>query len=474
MFTDLYQLTMAYAYWTEGIAETEAVFNLFFRRNPFAGGYTISCGLANVIEFLDNFKFTTTELDFLRTLKTPKGSDMFSDEFIAYLANMEFNCSIDAIPEGRVVFPNEPILRVQGPIIQAQLIESALLNAVNYQSLVATKAARVCQAAGGDQVLEFGLRRAQGKDGAISASRAAYIGGCSATSNVLAAELFGIPAAGTHAHSWVMAYDNELASFEGYANCLPDNCIFLIDTYDTLQGARNAIRVGKSLRERGKHLSGVRIDSGDLAYYSIKVRELLDEHGFSDTKIVASNDLDEYLITSLKQQHAKIDVWGVGTKLVTAFDEPALGGVYKLSAIKQEDRWKYKIKLSEQAVKINNPGIQQVKRLIRNGTFVADMIFDINSKAQPQQLMVDPLDHTRRKSIDLNLENEELLVPIFQSGVLKYQQPNIHEIRQKVQEELSKLDQSIKRLMNPHQYTVGLEKTLYDIKTQLILEMRKS
>ncbi len=465
---------MAYAYWKEGIAETEAVFNLFFRKNPFAGGYTISCGLVNVIEFLDNFKFTTSELEFLRTLKTPKGSYMFSSEFVDYLATMEFKCSVDAVPEGRVVFPNEPIIRVQGPIIQAQLIESALLNAVNYQSLVATKAARVCQAAGEDPVLEFGLRRAQGRDGAISASRAAYIGGCSATSNVMAAELFGIPAAGTHAHSWVMAHDNELASFQSYANALPDNCIFLIDTYDTLNGARNAIRVGKSLRERGKHLSGVRIDSGDLAYYSIKVRELLDEQGFNDTKIVASNDLDEYLITSLKQQHAEIDVWGVGTKLVTAHDDPALGGVYKLSAIKQDGRWNYKVKLSEQAIKINNPGIQQVKRFIQNGTFVADMIFDLNGKTQPQQLMVDPLDHTRRKSIDFNLESEELLVPVFQSGVLKYLQPDIHEVRRNVQQELGMLDQSIKRLVNPHQYTVGLEKGLYDIKTQLILKMRKS
>jgi len=474
LLTDLYQLTMAYAYWKAGLAEKESVFNLFFRENPFGGGYTICCGLSYVIDFLGQFKFTTEDLDFIKTLQNQDGSTMFEDSFIDYLGNMEFCCSLDAIPEGKVVFPHEPLIRVRGPIIQGQLIESALLNMINYQSLVATKAARINEAAKGEQVLEFGLRRAQGIDGAISASRAAYIGGCSSTSNVLAGRLFGIPVSGTHAHSWVMTFDSELEAFSSYANALPDNCVFLIDTYDTLQGARNAIEVGKSLRARGKSLIGVRIDSGDLAYLGSKVRELLDQNGFHKTKIVASNNLDENIIASLKEQDAAIDVWGVGTKLVTAFDQPALGGVYKLSAIKHGDTWHYKIKLSEQAKKVNNPGIQQVRRFLSKGSFIADMIYDINSNIGTDHLMVDPIDHTRRKKISSkNMEYEDLLVPIFDSGKLVYEDPDIHSIRKMVRNELSGLDKSIKRFVNPHDYAVGLEKSLFDQKMALTLNLRK-
>ncbi len=465
---------MAYAYWKEGLAEKESVFNLFFRENPFGGGYTICCGLSYVIDFLGKLKFTTEDLDFIKTLQNQDGSTMFEDAFIDYLGNMEFCCSLDAIPEGKVVFPHEPLIRVQGPIIQGQLIESALLNMINYQSLVATKAARISEAAKGEQVLEFGLRRAQGIDGAISASRAAYIGGCTSTSNVLAGRLFGIPVSGTHAHSWVMTFDSELEAFSSYANALPDNCVFLIDTYDTLQGARNAIEVGKSLRARGKSLIGVRIDSGDLAYLSSKVRELLDQHGFHKTKIVASNNLDENIIASLKEQDAAIDVWGVGTKLVTAFDQPALGGVYKLSAIKHGDTWHYKIKLSEQAKKVNNPGIPQVRRFLSNGSFIADMIYDINSNIGTDHLMVDPIDHTRRKKISSkNMEYEDLLVPIFDSGKLVYKDPDIHSIRKRVRNELSCLDKSIKRFVNLHDYAVGLEKSLFEKKMALTLNLRK-
>lgn len=463
---------MAYAYWKEGISEQESVFNLFFRKNPFRGGYTITCGLSYVIDFLTHLKFTAADLDYIKTLKNPNGSRMFDRDFVKYLGGMEFSCHVDAIPEGRVVFPNEPLIRVQGPVIQAQLVESALLNMINFQSLVATKAARISQAAQGEKVLEFGLRRAQGIDGAITASRAAYIGGCSATSNVMAGRLFGIPVAGTHAHSWVMAFDNEIDSFKSYAGTLPDNCIFLIDTYDTIQGVKNAIKVGKALQSLGKSLTGVRIDSGDLAYFSKEVRRLLDKSGFESTQIVASNDLDEYLVASLREQQSNIDVWGIGTKLVTAFDQPALGGVYKLVAMKNGSGWNYKIKLSEQAAKINNPGIQQVKRFIQDGYFYADMIYDINSDQQDSQVMVDPGDHTRRKTFTPKAKYEQLLEPIFRSGSLMYQEPDIQTIRRTVQNDLGQLDQGIKRFVNPHQYSVGLEKTLFDLKTELILELR--
>ena len=466
---------MAYAYWKQGLAEKESVFNLFFRSNPFGGGFTISCGLSYVIDFLDQFRFTTEDLAFLKTMQNSDGSRMFEGAFITYLEGMEFCCSVDAIPEGRAVFPHEPLIRVRGPIIQGQLIESALLNMINFQSLVATKSARICQAAKGEQVLEFGLRRAQGIDGAISASRAAYIGGCTSTSNVLAGKLFGIPVAGTHAHSWVMTFENELEAFESYARVLPDNCVFLIDTYDTLKGAKNAIEVGKMLKSEGKSLSGVRIDSGDLAYFSSKVRKLLDESGFQNTRIIASNNLDENIIASPKEQEASIDAWGVGTKLVTAFDQPALGGVYKLSAIKQDDQWNYKIKLSEQAIKVNNPGIQQVRRFSLDGIYLADMIYDQNHKLGNDHLMIDPIDHTRRKKISSDtLKNEDLLVPIFDSGRSIYQNPDVHTIRRAVKEELECLDKGVKRFVNPHNYSVGLERTLFDLKTALILNLRKT
>lgn len=472
LLTDLYQLTMAYAYWKEGIAETESVFNLFFRHHPFKGGFTICCGLNYVIDFLNQFKFNAEDLDFLGTLKTRNGTSMFDASFLDYLSRMEFSCSLDAIPEGRVVFPHQPLIRVHGPIIQAQLIESALLNIINYQSLVATKAARISLAAEGASILEFGLRRAQGIDGALCASRAAYIGGCSATSNVLAGKIFGIPVAGTHAHSWVMAFDNELEAFRSYADALPDNCVFLIDTYDTLQGARHAIEVGKILKAQGKSLLGVRIDSGDLSYFSNQVRALLDQNGFEDTEIVASNNLDEYLVSALKEQGSAIDVWGIGTKLVTAFDQPALGGVYKLAAIRKGKDREYKIKLSEQAIKINNPGIQQVRRFSLNGSFAADMIYDVTADLGGAHVIIDPIDHTRRKRIEPGMEYEDLLVPVFRSGKLSYQPPALDSIRDRVKEELKKLDKSIKRFVNPHQYSVGLEQGLYDQKTELVLNLR--
>ncbi|RYF55329.1 MAG: nicotinate phosphoribosyltransferase, partial [Cytophagaceae bacterium] len=329
LLTDLYQVTMAYGYWKSGTAEKEAVFNLYFRKNPFGGGFTVACGLANAIGYVTHFGFTKKDLRYLRTLTGSDGEPLFETAFLDYLGALKLTVDIDAMPEGTVVFPNEPLVRVRGPILQCQLLETPLLNLINFETLIATKAARLRLVADTDTLLEFGLRRAQGVDGGMTASRAAYIGGCDATSNVLAGKHYDIPVRGTHAHSWVMSFDSELEAFETYADVLPNNVTLLVDTYDTIQGVRNAIEAGQRLRERGYRLSGIRLDSGDLAYLSIEARKLLDAAGFTDTAIVASNDLDETIINSLKQQGAKITVWGVGTKLVTAYDQPALGGVYK-------------------------------------------------------------------------------------------------------------------------------------------------
>jgi nicotinate phosphoribosyltransferase len=349
LLTDLYQLTMAYGYWKIGRDKRRAVFQLSFRSHPFQGGYTVACGLEDAIEFLSNLKFNPDDLEYLRTLRGNDNEKLFEPAFIDYLRDFRFTCDVDAVPEGTVVFPHEPLLRVTGPILQGQIIETPLLNLINFQTLIATKSARICQAARGEPVLEFGLRRAQGIDGALAASRSAFVGGCAGTSNVLAGKLFGIPVRGTHAHSWVMSFDTELEAFETYAAALPNNCVFLVDTYDTLQGVRNAVKAGELLRKTGHRMIGIRLDSGDLAYLSIEARKILDEAGFKDAAILATNDLDEHIIQSLKSQGATIAVWGVGTRLATAFDQPALGGVYKLGAIQDEHGiWRSKLKLSEQ------------------------------------------------------------------------------------------------------------------------------
>jgi len=474
LLTDLYQITMAYAYWKSGLADREAVFHLFFRKKPFKGGYAISCGLDIAIDFLQNFRFDHSDLEYLKTLNGHDDKPLFHPDFLTYLGKLKFTCSIDAIPEGTLVFENEPLVRVTGPLLQAQLIESALLNIINYQTLVATKSARICEAANAP-VLEFGLRRAQGVDGSLAASRAAYIGGCSATSNVLAGKIFGIPVSGTHAHSWVMVFNSELEAFEKYAEAMENNCVLLVDTYDTRQGILHAIEVGKALKNQGKKLIGIRIDSGDLAYLSQIGRQMLDNAGLQDTKIVASNDLDEYILESLHEQNAKLDLLGVGTKLVTAFDQPALGGVYKLSALKNEKgEWESKLKLSEQTIKINIPGIQQVKRIYRNGSMIADMIFDIELGYSSEPIIVDPFDATRTKKLELTkLESKDLLVPIFQKGRLVYDNPSLNEIRDIVRAEMGRLHSGIKRFVNPHIYVVGLEQKLYEKRLRLILEQRK-
>ncbi len=473
LLTDLYQLTMAYGYWKAGKAEQEAVFNLYFRKHPFHGGYTIACGLSSVIDYLNEYRFDGEDLNYIASLAGSDGKPLFESGFLEYLRGMELTCSVDAVPEGTVVFPNEPLLRVRGPVLQCQLLETPLLNLINFQSLVATKASRMRLVAQDDILLEFGLRRAQGPDGGMTASRAAYIGGADATSNILAGKLYDIPVKGTHAHSWVMSFDSELEAFETYAEFMPNNVTLLVDTYNSLHGVANAIKVGEKLRARGFNLSGIRLDSGDLAYLSIEARKLLDEAGFESTNIVASNDLDEYIMASLKIQGARINVWGIGTKLVTAYDQPALGGVFKLSAIKNDEgEWDYKIKLSEQAIKVSTPGIQQVRRFKDNKGFISDMIFNIETSLTATVTMVDPYDFTRNRSFSETVVYEDLLVPVFNAGQLVYTLPSIHETRKRVQDQLAHFHKGIKRFENPHTYPVGLEKGLFDMKTELIMKLR--
>jgi nicotinate phosphoribosyltransferase len=482
LLTDLYQLTMAYGYWKLGRAERQSVFHLSFRRNPFNGGFSVVCGLHAAIEYLSGLRFGPDDLVYLAALRGNDEGPLFEPAFLDYLAGLRFSCDVDAIPEGTVVFPHEPLVRVTGPILQAQIIETPLLNLVNFQTLIATKAARVKLATRGDPVIEFGLRRAQGIDGGLSATRSAYVGGCDATSNVLAGKLYGIPVRGTHAHSWVMSFDTELEAFEAYARAMPNNCVFLVDTYDTLQGVRNAVEVGRKLRAAGHEMIGIRLDSGDLAYLSIEARKILDEGGFPNAKILASNDLDEHVIASLKEQGARIDTWGVGTRLVTAYDQPALGGVYKLSALRDDGgRWRYTLKLSEQTAKISNPGILQVRRYRRGGEYVADAIYDVElgpDCVQPSAgdraacTIVDPMDPTRRKVIDPFAQHEDLLVPVFRGGRMAYTPPPLEAVRARVAEQLAGFHGGVKRFMNPHQYPVGLEEKLFDLKTDLVMKAR--
>jgi nicotinate phosphoribosyltransferase len=474
LLTDLYQLTMAYGYLKSGSWNREAVFLLHFRKPPFGSGYTIACGLAPAIEFLERFRFAPDDLEYLATLQGNDGSPLFEREFLDVLGDLRLTCDVDAIPEGTAVFPHEPLVRVRGPLMQAQLLETALLNLINFQTLIATKAARVCLAAQGEPVLEFGLRRAQGIDGGMSAARAAYAGGCSATSNVLAGKHFGIPVKGTHAHSWVLSFDSETEAFDVYARALPNNCVFLVDTYDTLQGVRHAVEAGRRLRERGHEMVGIRLDSGDLAYLSIEARKILDEGGFPDAQILASSELDEHLIESLKLQGARIAVWGVGTKLVTGDEDPALGGVYKLTAVREPGgAWKHKVKLSEQSVKITTPGLLQVRRYGYNGEFMADMIFDeLLGPPSARPVIVDPKDMTRRRQIPEGAPFHDLLVPVFRQGARVYDPPPLAEVRARTLDQLAHFHPGIKRFVNPHQYPVGLELGLFDLKTQLILEAR--
>lgn len=456
---------MAYGYWKSGLYNRDSIFHLFFRKSPFKGNYAIASGLSLVIDYLQNLKFDPEDIHYLGRLRGANNLPLFDESFLNFLQRMEFSCDIEAIPEGTIVFPNQPLVRVKGPLLQAQLIETALLNFINFSTLISTKASRIVQAAQGDTILEFGLRRAQGVDGGLMASRASYIGGCHATSNVLAGQLYDIPVKGTHAHSWVMCFDDELTAFQEYAKSMPHNCIFLVDTYDTIEGVENAIKAGRELKENGHDLLGIRLDSGDLTGLSITARKMLDEAGFETTQIVASNDLDEFQIKKLKEQDAQIRVWGVGTRLATAYDQPALGGVYKLAAIKDlNGNWDYKIKLSEQSIKISNPGKLQVKRFSKNDQPIGDLMINTLGKDNSNNLIQEK----EEKVLNFNgASSEELLKPVFKSGKLVYQNPDIHQMRQHCLAQQKKFMH-----ISQNEYPYGLEEKLFQLKQQLIKQIQ--
>ena len=471
LLTDLYQLTMAAGYWKSGHAEREAVFHLTFRRPPFGGGYAIAAGIAPALAYLRRFRFTADDVAYLATLEDGEGKPLFETGFLDYLRELRFTCTVDAVPEGALVFAHEPILRVRGPILQAQLVETPLLTLINYQTLIATKASRIAHIAKGP-VLEFGLRRAQGFDGGISASRAAYIGGASATSNVLAGKLLGIPVRGTHAHSWVMFHGDELSAFREYAAALPGNCTFLVDTYDTLDGVKNAITVGNELRARGHELAGIRLDSGDLAHLSAAARELLDAAGFPNAKIVASNDLDEHLIQNIQDQGSRIDVWGVGTKLVTAYDQPALGGVYKLGAYKDDHgKWHEAIKLSEQPIKISNPGVLQVRRLRKGNEYAGDVIYDSEHGCEDGCAIHNIEDPLKAPIVPVHDHAEDLLTMVIDRGKVG-PLPELEAARARAAHDLEMLSPRTRRFLNPQPYPVGLDGHVHRRKQQLIAEAR--
>lgn len=471
LLTDLYELTMACGYWKLGMMERQASFSLFFRRRPFDGNYAITAGLQTAIEFIEAFRFEESDLTYLEGLKTSNGEPLFEPKFLEYLSKFSFNCDLYAMPEGTPVFPYEPLLFVRGPLLEAQILESSLLNIINFQTLIATKASRICEAAEGDEVVEFGLRRAQGIDGALSAARAAFVGGCHSTSNVIAGKYFGIPVKGTHAHSWIMAFDKEEEAFKAYADVMPNNCIYLVDTYNTIEGVKKAIAVARTKKEK---MLGVRLDSGDLAQLSIEIRKLLDGAGFTDAKIMASNELDERVIRDLKMQGAKVNLWGVGTNLITAKDQPALDGVYKLSAIQnKKGKWVSKLKISEQLAKTTNPGTLQVRRFYdKEGKAYADMLYDFEKGAPGACELIDPVDPSKSLSIKKGEKGRDLLIPIFSRGKKVYDSPTLTEVRSNTEKELGTFSPPVRRFLNPHSYFMGLEKGVYDLKMELINEIK--
>ena len=474
LLSDLYEFTMAYGYWKEGIAEREAVFNLFFRRHPFGGTFAVAAGIEVAIDYLMNFHFEASDLAYLEKLDGGDGKPLFEAGFLDYLSRMKFTCHVDAVPEGTAVFPYEPLIRVQGPILQAQLFEPALLNIINFQTLIATKAARICWAAHPDPVVEFGLRRAQGIDGAISATRAAFIGGCESTSHLLGGKLFDIPVKGTQAHSWIMAFPTEEEAFRSFARSMPNNCVLLVDTYDSIGGVKNAIKIATEMRKNGIEMLGIRLDSGDLTRLSIEARKMLDKAGFTKAKIMASNELDEYLIQDLKRQGAQITIWGVGTNLVTGKEQPALDGVYKLSALKDEaGNWEYKFKISDQLAKVTNPGIHQVRRYYNESGNIADMIYDVGIGVPSKPVIQDFVDPTVKKEVSPKWKHRDLLVPMVRKGKSVYAIPSLKKMQANTNEELSNLSLETRRLINPEPYFVGLEKGLYEQKIAMIKRVQK-
>ncbi len=466
MMTDLYQLTMMYGHFMRN-AKEEAVFDLFFREPTGNSSYAIVAGLEQAIEYIRDLRFTEEDIAYL------DGLHLFSQGFLEYLKDFSFTGDLYAIPEGTPVFPGEPLIRVKAPIMQAQLVETALLTIVNHQTLIATKANRVCYAAGENgTVMEFGLRRAQGPDAGIYGARAAMIGGCVGTSNVLTGKMFDIPVLGTHGHSWVMSFDSELEAFRAYADTYPDACLLLVDTYDTIrQGIPNAITVFKELRAKGHEPLGIRIDSGDLAYLSKKARAMLDEAGFPNATITASSDLDEEVIFDLRAQGAKIDTWGVGTRLITSQNAPSLGGVYKLSALEKNGKMIPKIKLSENKGKITNPGYKKVLRIYDKAKHkaLADLIcLDEEQYDETKPLTIfDPVD-TWKKLRLTNYTLRELLVPVFVRGKQVYHSPCLQDICAYAKQEMQTLWEEYKRLTKPHLYKVDLSEQLYELKQALI------
>lgn len=476
LLTDLYELTMMQGYFKHKDRNETVIFDAFYRNNPCGGGYAIAAGLEQLIQYIKELHFSPQDIDYLASLH------IFDRDFLDYLADFHFSGDLYAIPEGTVVFPREPLVKVIAPIMEAQLVETAILNIINHQSLIATKAARVCYAAKGDGIMEFGLRRAQGPDAGIYGARAAVIGGCIGTSNVLCGQLFDIPVKGTHAHSWIMSFPDEYTAFKTYADLYPSACILLVDTYDTLKsGVPNAIRVFSEMRAAGIPLTyyGIRLDSGDLAYLSKKARRMLDDAGFTDAVISASNDLDEYLIETLKAQGAAITSWGVGTNLITAKDNPAFGGVYKLAAIMNENGdFIPKIKLSENSEKITNPGNKTVYRIYEKetGKIKADLICLVGETFNENTplLLFDPTEPWKKTKLAPGTYTlREIMVPIFQNGTCCYASPKVMDIRTYCQNEQNTLWDETRRFANPHKVYIDLSQKLYDIKIELLDQMSK-
>ncbi len=469
LLTDFYELTMMQGYFKNNSNDT-VIFDVFYRNNPSGSGYSICAGLEQMIEYIKSINFADEDIKYLRSLH------MFDEDFLEYLTGFSFTGDIYAVPEGTVVFPMEPLVKIIAPIMEAQLVETAILNIINHQSLIATKASRVCYSAKGEPVMEFGLRRAQGPDAGIYGARAAVIGGCVGTSNVLAAQKFDVPALGTHAHSWIMSFDDELTAFREYASLYPNNATLLVDTYDTLRsGVPNAIKVFKELKDTGKMpvKYGIRLDSGDLAYLSKKSRKMLDMAGFNDAVIVASSDLDEYLIDSLKTQGAAINSWGVGTNLITSKDCPAFGGVYKLAAIEKDGVFIPKIKLSENQWKITNPGNKTVYRIYEkeSGKIKADLIAMVHEKYSENSplMLFDPISTWKKTYLKPGTYTiRELLVPIFIKGECVYESPSVMDIREYCARELDTLWDETRRLVNPHDVYIDLSNELYQLKIKLL------
>ena len=474
LLTDLYELTMMQGYYEKGQNET-VIFDVFFRQNPNNNGYSVCAGLDQVIDYIKNLNFTYEDVDYLRSL------GIFKEDFLHYLSGFHFSGDIYAIPEGTVIFPKEPILKVIAPIMEAQLVETAILNILNHQCLIATKTSRIVFAANGDGIMEFGLRRAQGPDAGIYGARAAVIGGCAGTSNVLTGQMFNVPVLGTHAHSWIMSFPDEYTAFKTYAKMYPNSCTLLVDTYDVLKsGVPNAIRVFEEMREEGVKLThyGIRIDSGDLAYLSKEAYKMLAAAGFDDATISASSDLDEYLIDSLKTQDAKINSWGVGTNLITSKDNPAFGGVYKLAAVKDADSTNFtpKIKLSENTEKVTNPGNKTVYRIYSKSTgkIKADLICLADEVFDPDETMIifDPADTWKKtKVLGGTYELRELLVPVIREGKRVYTSPEVMDLREYCLKEQNTLWDESRRLVNPQKVYVDLSQKLYDLKKNLLEEM---